>query len=443
MDFNSMGVRRSHNPQTRVRGCKNYFDPHLTRFSAFKGIWERHLQIYVTILLDSTFCMLNIEMGERYMAQIDENGRKKTPMYDYYIENDIKLSDFHGWALPIQFTKLAEEHAVVRESVGIFDVAHMGQIRITGEKAMEFVNSIVTNDASKAKDNHAMYTAITNEDGGTLDDVIFYKHSNNELIFTPNASNTDKIYNWFNDHKKDGRLQIENLSDDYGLIAIQGPKAEATLQKLTEVNLSEIKPFQFLSNQQVGGVNQVIISRTGYTGEDGFEIYMPFEEQVNIWKQLLKAGEEFEIRECGLGARDTLRLEAGLALYGNDLSEEINPIEGGIGFAVKTGAKKEADYPGKEALEAYRAQEYRKTSYGFELLDRGIARDGMPVTLEDGTDIGYVTSGTQSPTFGKAIGFVLIDNQYAKLGDKVFISIRKRQVPAKLVKKDWLKRENN
>jgi len=377
------------------------------------------------------------------MAEIDENGRKKTPMYDYYRENDIKLSDFHGWALPIQFTNLAEEHAAVREGVGIFDVAHMGQIRITGEQVIEFVNSIVTNDASKAKDKQAMYTAITNEDGGTLDDLMFYKYSNNELLFTPNASNTTKIYNWFKDHKKDENVQIENLSDEYGLIAIQGPKAEATLQKLTKVNLSEIKPFQFLSNQYVGDVKRIIISRTGYTGEDGFEIYMPFEDQVNIWKQLLKAGEEFGIKECGLGARDTLRLEAGLALYGNDLSEEINPIEGGIGFVVKTGTKKEADFPGKEVLEANRAEDYRKTSYGFELLDRGIARAGMSITLEDGTDIGYVTSGTQSPTFKKAIGFALIDNQYAELGDTVFIAIRKRQVPAKLVKKDWLKRENN
>lgn len=376
------------------------------------------------------------------MAEIDKKGRKKTPMYDYYLKNDIKLSDFHGWALPIQFTKLAEEHEGVRENVGMFDVAHMGQIRITGEDAIEFIQSIVTNDATKAKDNHAMYTAITDENGGTLDDVIFYKKSDQELIFTPNASNTDKIYNWLNDYKNYAKVQIENVSDDYGLIAIQGPKAEATLQKLTEVNLSEIKPFQFLSGQEVGDVHSATISRTGYTGEDGFELYMPFDDQVTLWKQLLNAGEEFEIRECGLGARDTLRLEAGLSLYGNDLSEEINPIEGGIGFAVKTGEKKEADYPGKEALEAYRAQEYHQKSYGFELLERGIAREGMPVILEDGTDIGFVTSGTQSPTFEKAIGFALLDNQYATLGDEVFIQVRKRQISAKLVKKDWLKREN-
>ena len=178
------------------------------------------------------------------MAEIDKKGRKKTPMYDYYLKNDIKLSDFHGWALPIQFTKLAEEHEGVRENVGMFDVAHMGQIRITGEDAIEFIQSIVTNDATKAKDNYAMYTAITDENGGTLDDVIFYKESDQELIFTPNASNTDKIYNWLNDYKNYAKVQIENVSDDYGLIAIQGPKAEATLQKLTEVNLSEIKPFQ-------------------------------------------------------------------------------------------------------------------------------------------------------------------------------------------------------
>lgn len=287
------------------------------------------------------------------MAETDENGLKKTPMYEYYLENNIKISDFHGWALPIQFTKLAEEHEAVRDRVGIFDVAHMGEIQITGEHAVEFVNSLITNDATNTKDNQAMYTAITNEEGGTLDDVIFYKHSDEHIIFTPNASNTDKIFDWFTKHNQDNKVKIENASDEMGIIALQGPKAEATLQKLTQADLSEIKPFQFIPEAIVADVQPVVISRTGYTGEDGFELYVPFNQQPEIWKQLLKAGEEFGMKECGLGARDTLRLEAGLALYGNELTEEINPFEGGIGFAVKLGDKKAVDYPGKKALLDY------------------------------------------------------------------------------------------
>lgn len=376
------------------------------------------------------------------MAQMDENGLKKTPMYDYYIENKIKISDFYGWALPIQFTKLAEEHEAVRERVGIFDVAHMGEIRITGDNSVDFVNSLITNDATKAKDKQAMYTAVTNKDGGTLDDVIFYKHSNEHIVFTPNASNTEKIFDWFSKHNQDNRVNIENASDEIGIIALQGPKAEATLQKLTQSDLTEIKPFQFLPGATVADVSPVVISRTGYTGEDGFELYVPFNKQPEIWVKLVEAGEEFGLKECGLGARDTLRLEAGLSLYGNDLTEEINPYEGGIGFAVKLEDKKTVDYPGKKALEAYRQQEKQRISRAFELTGKGIAREGMRVKLEEGTDIGYVTSGTQSPTFKKAIGYALIDKKYAKLGEEFFIEVRKRLVPAKQVKKDWLKREN-
>lgn len=376
------------------------------------------------------------------MAETDENGLKKTPMYEYYLENNIKISDFHGWALPIQFTKLAEEHEAVRDRVGIFDVAHMGEIRITGEHAVEFVNSLITNDATNTKDNQAMYTAITNEEGGTLDDVIFYKHSDEHIIFTPNASNTDKIFDWFTKHNQDNKVKIENASDEIGIIALQGPKAEATLQKLTQADLSEIKPFQFIPEAIVADVQPVVISRTGYTGEDGFELYVPFNQQPEIWKQLLKAGEEFGMKECGLGARDTLRLEAGLALYGNELTEEINPFEGGIGFAVKLGDKKAVDYPGKKALEEYRKQDKQKISRAFELTGKGIAREGMLVKTKDGTEIGYVTSGTHSPTFKKAIGYALIDKAYGKFDAEFFIEVRKRLVPAKQVKKDWLKRKD-
>lgn len=375
------------------------------------------------------------------MPKKDENGLKKTPLYDYYLEKKLKLTDFGGWALPIQVTKLADEHAAVRERVGLFDCAHMGEIRVSGTDALDFVNSLITNDASQLVVNQAMYTAITKEDGGTLDDVIFYKEAEDSFLFTPNASNTSKILQWFKDHIEKKAVQIEDLSDEIGLIAIQGPKAEAVLQKLTETNLPEIKTYHYLPNQSVAGYENVAISRTGYTGEDGFELYVPFDQQLAIWKKLLEAGEEFGIQECALGARDTLRLEAGLPLYGNDMTEDINPYEGGIAFTVKTGTQKIADYPGKSALEAHKAKEAKRISRGFELKDRGIARPGMLVKNAKGETIGEVTSGTMSPTFNKAIGFMLIDNKHAKLGDEVLIEVRKKLVPAEIVKKDWLRRK--
>lgn len=374
------------------------------------------------------------------MTKLDENGLKKTPLYNYYLEHNYKLTDFFGWALPIQFTKIAEEHAAVRESVGIFECAHMGEILVSGENAVDFINQLITNDATKVKTHQAMYTAVTNEEGGTLDDLIFYKRSDTEFMFTPNASNTEKIYNWLMAHNQEQTVTIENLSDAYGLIAIQGPNAEAVLEKLTDTDLTEINSYYYLPNQTVAGVQDVHISRTGYTGEDGFELYMAADKEEEIWKALLDAGAEFEIKECGLGARDTLRLEAGLALYGNDLSEDINPIEGGIGFVVKTGDKKEVDYPGKTALETHKNREKKRLSRGFELEGRGIARQGMAVKLADNTDIGVVTSGTMSPTFKMAIGMLLIDNDYGQIGNEVFIEIRNKLVPAKLVKKDWLRR---
>jgi aminomethyltransferase len=375
------------------------------------------------------------------MSKINESGLKMTPLYDYYVENNVKLTDFGGWALPIQYTKILEEHQAVRNHVGLFDVAHMGEIRITGKYAVDFVNSLITNDATKIKNNQSMYTAITNEEGGTLDDVIFSKYSEEEILFTPNAANTEKIYHWFVQHNEDQLVKIEDVSDQYGLIALQGPEAINVLQKLTDTDVASIRPFYFKAKQKVAGIENVTISRTGYTGEIGFELYMPFKDQLSIWKELLQVGEPYGIKECGLGARDTLRLEAGLALYGNDLSESINPLEGGIGFTVKTGNKKTQDYPGKTALEAYQAKENKRQSRGFELKGKGIARQGMKVALKDGTEIGEVTSGTKSPTFNRSIGFILVDSQYAKLGSEVFIEIRNKHVPAVIVKKDWLKRE--
>lgn len=369
----------------------------------------------------------------------NENGLFQTPMYDHYIDSGYAVTDFGGWALPVQFSKIQTEHDAVRNGVGIFDASHMGEVFVTGEKVMDWLDTIITNNAHDCAVNQAQYTAVCNEEGGTLDDLIFYRSAEDQIVITPNASNREKIVAWLNEHNKDNVVEIVDRSLEYGLIAIQGPKAEEVLAKITDTDLPSIKSYHFLPDQVVDGVEGVAISRTGYTGEDGFELYIPWDSTVQIWKKLLEVGEEYGLIECGLGARDTLRLECGMALYGNDLSEEITPIEGGIAFAVKFDG---VDYPGKEALAKVKEDPNRYMSRGFELKGKGIARNGYKVyETEDSTEeIGYVTSGTKSPTFGKAIGYALIRKPKAKMGETVYVELRNKRVPAEITKKDWLSR---
>lgn len=367
-----------------------------------------------------------------------EQELKQTPLYDYYIDKGLKLTDFGGWALPIQFTKIQEEHDAVRQAVGIFEVSHMGEILITGPTVLEWFNQIITNDTLKNKLNGAQYTAIVNEDGYTLDDLIYYYIDHNQLFVTPNAGNKDKVLAWLNNHNTDGVVEIIDQSNEYGLIAVQGPQSDAVLKEITDGAATELGYYQILQNQTVAGVGSVHISKTGYTGELGYELYIPWNQTTTVWKTLLEVGERYGLKECGLGARDTLRLEAGMALYGNDLSEEITPIEGGISFAVDFNKE---NFIGKEALEKVKNDPKRFMSRGFELLGKGIARQGYKIyETEDSTEIiGEVTSGTKSPTLKKALGFVQIRKPYAKLNNNFFIEIRNKRIPAIITKKDWLK----
>lgn len=364
---------------------------------------------------------------------------KQTPLYDYYIKKGLKLTDFGGWALPIQYTKIQTEHDAVRQHVGLFEVSHMGEILITGSDVIEWFNRLITNNAQKIELLSAQYTAIVNEEGYTLDDLIYYYINENQLFVTPNAGNKDKILAWLKQHNADGVVKIEDKSSDYGLIAIQGPKSQEVLSRLTDANLSDLTYYHILVDQVVADVDDVYISKTGYTGELGFELYVPWEQTQHIWQALLEAGDDLDITECGLGSRDTLRLEAGMALYGNELSEEITPIEGGIAFAIDFNKD---DFIGKEALLEVKADPNRFMSRGFELLGKGIARQGYQVyETEESTEvIGEVTSGTKSPTFKKALGFVKIKKPFAKLGNEVFVEIRNKRVPAVITKKDWLKK---
>lgn len=372
--------------------------------------------------------------------QTDDKGLKKTPLYDYYLEKGCKITDFGGWGLPIQFTKIQEEHDAVRNSVGLFDASHMGEVRITSkdENALEWFNTMITNDTSKITwDGKAQYTAVCKEDGGMLDDLIYYRVNENELLLTPNGSNREKIVKWLQDHNN-GQVEINDETYDWGLIAVQGPNAEKLMSRVTDADLASIEYYSYIPNQTVAGVDNVQLSRTGYTGEEGFELYIPYNDMLAVWKKLVEEGQDLDVVECALGARDTLRLEAGLPLYGNDFDESVNPIAGGVAFAVPKN--KEVDYIGKEAIAKYRAGDKKETSRGFEIDGKKIARHGMDVKNEDGEVVGVVTSATKSPTLGYPLGFIRIDRNY-KVGDKILIDVRGKDVEATLTKKDWLTRK--
>lgn len=372
-------------------------------------------------------------------VQVDENGLKKTPMYDYYVEKGLRITDFGGWGLPIQFTKIQDEHQAVREAVGIFDASHMGEVRVKSakENAFDWFNTIITNDTRKiTNDGKAQYTAITKEDGGILDDLIYYRVNEDELVATPNGSNREKIVDWLKKHNNNGQVEVIDETYDWGLIAVQGPKSEELMKRLTDTDLEAIEYYSYKPNQTVAGFDNVQISRTGYTGEEGFELYIPAEHTVDIWKKLVEEGQDLGIAECALGARDTLRLEAGLPLYGNDFDESVNPIAGGIAFCVPKA--KDVDYIGSDAIKEYRAGDHvKETSRGFVIDGKKIARHGMEVKNTDGEVVGVVTSATKSPTLGFPLGFIRIDRSY-KAGDKVIIDIRGKAVEAELTKKDWL-----
>ncbi|MFD1705388.1 glycine cleavage system aminomethyltransferase GcvT [Siminovitchia sediminis] len=361
---------------------------------------------------------------------------KKTPLHPLYKESGAKTIDFGGWDMPVQFSGIKDEHEAVRTKAGIFDVSHMGEMVIKGRDSLSFLQKMMTNDFSRLKDGDAMYTAMCYENGGTVDDLLVYRFSEEEYFLVVNAANTEKDYDWLQEHAS-GDVNIENVSDQYGLIAIQGPKAQDILQKVTEnTDLSEIRFFKFKRNVDLDGA-KALISRTGYTGEDGFEIYCQAIDSVKIWKRLLEAGKEEGMVPCGLGARDTLRFEAGLPLYGQELSSEISPLEAGLGFAVKLN--KEADFIGKETLRKQKEQGVERKLAGIEMIDRGIPRTGYRV-FSGNEEIGYITSGTQSPTLKKNIGWALIKSDYNHEGSEVEVEVRKKRLKAKIIQTPFYKR---
>src|SRR5699024_7717090 len=298
---------------------------------------------------------------------------KKTPLYDEHVKLDGKIVDYAGWLLPVQYEGLVPEHNAVRNEAGIFDVSHMGDINVTGKDATAFLDYLMTNNIGKAKDNQVVYTFMCYPDGGVVDDLLVYKYNDEKYFLVVNAANTEKDLEWINEHKKDFDVEVEDVSQDTATLALQGPLAQKILQKLTDTDLSKIKFFRLVDNVDVAGVN-AMISTTGYTGEEGFELYIKNEDAAKVWKEILEAGQEEGIKPAGLGARDTLRFEASLGLYGQEVSPEINPLEGGFKFAVKLN--KESDFIGKETLNKQWEEGLERTLAGFELLGRGIPREG-------------------------------------------------------------------
>ncbi|MFJ7971434.1 glycine cleavage system aminomethyltransferase GcvT [Psychrobacillus sp. NPDC096389] len=360
---------------------------------------------------------------------------KRTPLFDDYATYGGKTIDFGGWELPVQFSSIKEEHEAVRTKAGLFDVSHMGEIIVTGSSSEAFLQKIMTNDVSKLVNGQAQYTAMCYEDGGIVDDLLVYKVEDNHYLLVVNAGNIEKDFDWMKQFVTED-VELVNKSDEYGLLALQGPLAQEILQKLTSKPLDEIGFFRFANNVEVAG-KSVLISRTGYTGEDGFEIYASSNDVRDLWSDILKAGKEDGLLPCGLGARDTLRFEACLPLYGQELSKDISPLEAGLGFVVKL--KKEQDFNGKAVLADQKENGVPRKSIGIEMIDKGIPRTGYPVYAGE-TQVGIVTTGTQSPTLKKNIGLVLIDATFAEIGKELEVEIRNKRLKAVTVATPFYKR---
>ncbi|MCE5089775.1 glycine cleavage system aminomethyltransferase GcvT [Staphylococcus devriesei] len=358
---------------------------------------------------------------------------KKTPLYQNYVDSGAKIVEFGGWAMPVQFTSIKEEHNAVRYNVGMFDVSHMGEISIKGNDASKFVQYLLSNDTNNLTDTKAQYTALCNEEGGIIDDLVTYKVGDNSYLLIVNAANTDKDFNWVQKHAEKFDVEVSNVSDQYGQLAVQGPKARDLVSELVDIDVSEMKPFDFQQDVTLFGKN-VILSQSGYTGEDGFEIYCNSKDTVDIWNGFI----EHDVVPCGLGARDTLRLEAGLPLHGQDLTESITPYEGGIAFAAKPLI--EEDFIGKSVLKDQKENGSSRRTVGLELLEKGIARTGYTVYDLDGNEIGEVTSGTQAPSSGKSIAMAIIKRDEFEMGRELLVQVRKKQLKAKIVKKNQIEK---
>ena len=352
---------------------------------------------------------------------------KHTPLYEQHIGLGGRIIDFGGWELPVQYSGIKEEHEAVRTAAGLFDVSHMGEVTIKGRDAGSFIQRLVTNDISKAVDGQAVYSPMCYSHGGVVDDLIVYRLGEQDYLLVVNAANTDKDYAWIREHLS-GDVQAENVSDQWAQLALQGPKAQEILQTLTEYPLGDIRFFHFVTGVTVAGCT-ALVSRGGYTGEDGFELYTDPANAPALWNALLEAGRDEGLLPCGLGARDTLRFEAALPLYGQEISADISPLEAGLNRFVKLD---KADFIGWDALAKQAEEGLTRRLVGFEMVERGIPRSHYDVQ-KDGNPVGFVTTGSFSPTLKKNIGLALVESAYAEDGTELDIVIRDKPVKAQVI----------
>lgn len=359
---------------------------------------------------------------------------KNTALTHIHESLGAKLVPFAGYNMPVQYEGVTVEHETVRNGVGVFDVSHMGEFLLSGPNALALIQKVTSNDASTLTIGRAQYSCLPNNQGGIVDDLIVYKIKEEEYLLVVNASNIDKDWDWISSHNDLG-VEMKNLSEDYSLLAIQGPKAVEAMQSLTSINLSEIKYYHF-EVADFAGIENVIISATGYTGSGGFEIYCKNSEVEQIWNKVFEAGASFGIKPIGLAARDTLRLEMGFCLYGNDINDTTSPLEAGLGWITKFTK----EFTNSENLKKQKEEGVTKKLVGFELLERGIPRHDYEIVDADGNNIGIVTSGTMAPTVGKGIGMGYVKTEFSTIDSEIYIQIRNNKVKAKVVKMPFYKK---
>ena len=360
---------------------------------------------------------------------------KRTCLFDVHEKLNAKMFEFAGWEMPLEYTSAVKEHEHVRKSAGLFDVSHMGEVEVRGDEAQQFIQYLITNDVSNLKADEILYSPMCYENGTTVDDLLVYKRGQNDYLLIINAGNIDKDYEWIVENSKKFNVETKNISDKVAQLALQGPLAEEILSKLTNQDLSQIEFYKFKQNVDVCG-EPCIVSRTGYTGEDGFEIYCDKNVAQKIWNAILEEGKE-RVVPAGLGARDTLRSEVNLPLYGHEISEEIPPLEAGLSIFVKLDKD---DFIGKDSLKALKESGNARKLVAFELTGKGMVRGGYDVEI-DGEVVGFVTTGLKSPTLDKFIGMAIIDSDKARVGQEIGIRVRKKLVPAVIVKRPFYKKQ--
>lgn len=358
---------------------------------------------------------------------------KNTALSETHIKAGAKMVPFAGYNMPVQYAGINAEHETVRKAVGVFDVSHMGEFILKGDNALDLIQRVSSNDASKLYDGKVQYSCLPNKTGGIVDDLLVYRIDEKTYMLVVNASNIEKDWNWISQFNTDG-VVMKDISDRTSLLAVQGPKAAEALQSLTDIDLASMEYYTFKKGT-FAGIDNVIVSATGYTGAGGFELYVDNEHAQAIWAAVFKAGEPFGIKPIGLGARDTLRLEMGFCLYGNDIDDITSPLEAGLGWVTKFNK----EFTNSAALQEQKAAGVTQKLVGFEMIDRGIPRHDYEIVDANGNNIGKVTSGTQSPSLQKAIGMGYVKNEFVKEGTEIFIKIRDNSIKAKIVKPPFYK----